>query len=186
MAVKLRLARGGSKKRPFYAIVAADERAPRDGRYIEKLGTYNPMLPKDGERVVLNAEKAAEWLKKGAQPTDRVARILDEAGLLKREARNNPKKGEPGKNAQAPVKEKEQKIADAKQAEEDIAPEQTAEQQKAVHEAWPDATPEQQQQLENLLRKVQDDPALLLRNKMYLEYLKRQQQRLPTGVDEQW
>ena len=119
MAVKLRLARGGSKKRPFYAIVAADERAPRDGRYIEKLGTYNPMLPKDGERVVLNAEKAAEWLKKGAQPTDRVARILDEAGLLKREARNNPKKGEPGKNAQARVKEKEQKIADAKQAEED-------------------------------------------------------------------
>ena len=119
MAVKLRLARGGSKKRPFYAIVAADERAPRDGRYIEKLGTYNPMLPKDGERVVLNAEKAAEWLKKGAQPTDRVARILDEAGILKREARNNPKKGEPGKNAQARVKEKEQKIADAKQAEED-------------------------------------------------------------------
>lgn len=119
MAVKLRLARGGSKKRPFYAIVAADERAPRDGRYIEKLGTYNPMLPKDGERVVLNAEKAAEWLKKGAQPTDRVARILDEAGLLKREARNNPKKGEPGKNAQARVKEKEQKIADAKKAEED-------------------------------------------------------------------
>ena len=119
MAVKLRLARGGSKKRPFYAIVAADERAPRDGRYIEKLGTYNPMLPKDGERVVLNAEKAAEWLKKGAQPTDRVARILDEAGLLKREARNNPKKGEPGKNAQARVKEKEQKIADALKAEED-------------------------------------------------------------------
>ena len=119
MAVKLRLARGGSKKRPFYAIVAADERAPRDGRYIEKLGTYNPMLPKDGERVVLNAEKAAEWLKKGAQPTDRVARILDEAGLLKREARNNPKKAEPGKNAQARVKEKEQKIADAKKAEED-------------------------------------------------------------------
>lgn len=82
--------------------------------------------------------------------------------------------------------QEQQQAAATKQAEEDIEPEQTAEQQKAVHEAWPDATPEQQQQLENLLRKVQDDPALLLRNKMYLEYLKRQQQRLPTGVDEQW
>ncbi len=119
MAVKLRLARGGSKKRPFYSIVAADERMPRDGRYIEKLGTFNPMLPKDGERVVLNAEKAAEWLSKGAQPTDRVARILDDAGLMKREARNNPKKGEPGKAAKLRVAEKEQKVADAKQAEED-------------------------------------------------------------------
>lgn len=119
MAVKLRLARGGSKKRPFYSIVAADERAPRDGRYIDKLGTYNPMLPKDSERVVLDAEKAAEWLKKGAQPTDRVARILDAAGLMKRDARNNPKKGEPGKAAKLRIAEKEQKIADAKQAEED-------------------------------------------------------------------
>lgn len=119
MAVKLRLARGGSKKRPFYSIVAADERMPRDGRYIEKLGTFNPMLPKDGERVVLNAEKAAEWLSKGAQPTDRVARILDAAGLMKREARNNPKKAEPGKAAKLRIAEKEQKIADAKQAEED-------------------------------------------------------------------
>ena len=80
MAVKLRLARGGSKKRPFYSIVAADERMPRDGRYIEKLGTYNPMLPKDGERVVLDKERAAHWLKQGAQPTDRVARFLDSAG----------------------------------------------------------------------------------------------------------
>jgi len=119
MAVKLRLARGGSKKRPFYSIVAADERAPRDGRYIEKLGTFNPMLPKDAERVVLDGEKAAAWLSKGAQPTDRVARILDAAGLMKREARNNPKKALPGKAAQERIKEKEQKIADAKQAEED-------------------------------------------------------------------
>lgn len=116
MAVKLRLARGGSKKRPFYSIVAADERAPRDGRYIEKLGTYNPMLPKDGERVVLDAEKAAAWLAKGAKPTDRVARMLDAAGLMKREARNNPKKGLPGKAAQERIKEKEMKAAEAAEA----------------------------------------------------------------------
>ncbi len=116
MAVKLRLARGGSKKRPFYSIVAADERAPRDGRYIEKLGTYNPMLPKDGERVVLDTEKAAAWLSKGAKPTDRVARMLDDAGLMKREARNNPKKGLPGKAAQERIKEKEMKAAEAAEA----------------------------------------------------------------------
>jgi small subunit ribosomal protein S16 len=119
MAVKLRLARGGSKKRPFYSIVAADERAPRDGRYIEKLGTFNPMLPKDAERVVLDNDKAAAWLSKGAQPTDRVARILDAAGLMKREARNNPKKALPGKAAQERIKEKEQKAADAVKAEQD-------------------------------------------------------------------
>ena len=119
MAMKIRLARGGSKKRPFYRIVAADSRMPRDGRYIEKLGTFNPMLPKDGERVVLNAEKAAEWLSKGAQPTDRVARILDDAGLMKREARNNPNKAKPGKKAQERLAEKAQKEEDAKQAAED-------------------------------------------------------------------
>jgi len=118
MAVKLRLARGGSKKRPFYSIVAADERMPRDGRYIEKLGTFNPMLPKDGERVVLNTEKAADWLSKGAQPTDRVARILDDAGLMKREARNNPNKAKPGKKAQERIAEKAQKEEDAKAAAE--------------------------------------------------------------------
>ncbi|MGB7287306.1 MAG: 30S ribosomal protein S16 [Salaquimonas sp.] len=137
MAVKLRLARGGSKKRPFYSIVAADERAPRDGRYIEKLGTFNPMLPKDGERVVLNAEKAAEWLAKGAQPTDRVARILDDAGLMKREAKNNPNKAKPGKKAQERVAEKAQKEEDAKQAAVDAeeAAKAAAEQAKADAEA---------------------------------------------------
>ncbi|MGB7336354.1 MAG: 30S ribosomal protein S16 [Salaquimonas sp.] len=137
MAVKLRLARGGSKKRPFYSIVAADERAPRDGRYIEKLGTFNPMLPKDGERVVLNAEKAAEWLAKGAQPTDRVARILDDAGLMKREAKNNPNKAKPGKKAQERVAEKAQKEEDAKQAAVDAeeAAKAAAEQAKTDAEA---------------------------------------------------
>ena len=100
MAIKIRLARGGAKKRPFYAIVIADERAPRDGRFIEKIGTFNPLLAKDSaDRLVLNNERAAHWLSVGAQPTDRVARFLDAAGLLKREARSNPTKGEPGTKA---------------------------------------------------------------------------------------
>lgn len=123
MAVKLRLARGGSKKRPFYSIVAADERMPRDGRYIEKIGTFNPMLPKDGDRVVLKTDRAEAWLKDGAQPTDRVARILDEAGLYKRKTRNNPNKALPGKKAQERVEEKKAKVEEAAaaavQAEED-------------------------------------------------------------------
>jgi small subunit ribosomal protein S16 len=98
MSLKIRLARGGAKKRPVYRIVVADARAPRDGRFLEKIGTYNPMLAKDSaERVVIDLEKAKEWLAKGAQPTDRVLRFLDAAGLVKREARNNPNKGEPGK-----------------------------------------------------------------------------------------
>jgi len=96
--VKLRLARGGAKKRPYYFIVAASNTAPRDGRYIERIGSYNPMLPKDsGERVKLDEERCKHWLSVGAQPTDRVARFLDAAGILKREARNNPNKAKPGK-----------------------------------------------------------------------------------------
>ena len=101
MSLKIRLARGGAKKRPFYRIVVADSRYPRDGRFIERIGSFNPLLAKDSEqRVVLDLEKAKEWLGKGATPTDRVHRFLDAAGLLKREARNNPKKAEPGKKAQ--------------------------------------------------------------------------------------
>lgn len=110
MSLKIRLARGGSKKRPVYRIVVADARAPRDGRFIEKLGTYNPMLAKDSaERVVLNVESAKAWLAKGAQPTDRVLRFLDAAGVMKRPARNNPKAGEPGKKAQERAAEKAKK-----------------------------------------------------------------------------
>lgn len=116
MAVKLRLARGGSKKRPFYSIVAADERAPRDGRYIEKLGTYNPMLTNDAERVVFDKERAEYWLSKGAKPTDRVARFLDAEGLMKRDARSNPNKGKPGKKAQERVAEKAAAAAEAAEA----------------------------------------------------------------------
>ena len=101
MAMKIRLARGGSKKRPHYSIVAADSRMPRDGRFIEKLGTFDPLAPKDSEaRLVLDVEKAKEWLGKGAQATDRVARLLDGVGALKREPRNNPQKAQPKKKAQ--------------------------------------------------------------------------------------
>ena len=124
MATKIRLARGGSKKRPFYSIVVADERMPRDGRFIEKLGTYNPMLPRDGERVVLDKERAAHWLSTGAQPTDRVARFLDAEGLMKREARNNPQTAQPGKKAQeriAEAKAKEEEAAEAARAAEEEA-----------------------------------------------------------------
>jgi small subunit ribosomal protein S16 len=97
MSVKIRLARGGAKKRPHYQIIVADSHSPRDGRFIERIGRFDPMKPKDhAERVVLDVEKAKAWLAKGAQPTDRVARFLDAAGLMKREARNNPDKAKPG------------------------------------------------------------------------------------------
>ncbi len=101
MALKLRLARGGSKKRPYYRIVVADSRMPRDGRFIEKVGTYNPLLPKDHEdRVRLVEDRIRHWLSVGARPTDRVHRFLDAAGIMKRKPRNNPKKGLPGKKRQ--------------------------------------------------------------------------------------
>ncbi|UXM94885.1 30S ribosomal protein S16 [Bartonella sp. HY329] len=114
MSLKIRLARAGSKKRPYYHIVVADVRSPRDGRFIEKVGAWNPMLPKDGERVQLVTERIQHWISQGAQPTDRVLRFLNDAGLAKRDARSNPKKGEPGKKAV-------ERIAMAKQAEEDAA-----------------------------------------------------------------
>jgi small subunit ribosomal protein S16 len=100
MAMKIRLARGGSKKRPFYAIVASDSRMPRDGRFIEKLGTYAPLLPKDSEdRVKIDLDRVNYWLGQGAQPTDRVARFLEAAGVTPKTTRANLKKGEPGKAA---------------------------------------------------------------------------------------
>jgi small subunit ribosomal protein S16 len=100
MSLKIRLARAGSKKRPYYHIVIADVRSPRDGRFIETVGAWNPLLPRDGERVKLDADRIKHWLSHGAQPTDRVARFLDEAGLSKREPRVNPEKARPGKKAQ--------------------------------------------------------------------------------------
>ena len=124
MSLKIRLARGGTKKRPFYHIVVADARSPRDGRFIEKLGTFNPLLAKDNEgRVVLNNERAQHWLSVGAQPTDRVLRFLDTAGLAKRDARNNPERGEPGEKAKARAEEKAAKEAAANAPAEDAAAE---------------------------------------------------------------
>lgn len=114
MALKIRLARGGAKKRPFYSIVVADSRSPRDGRYIEKIGTYNPLLAKtDEKRVQYNEERAQYWLGKGAKATDRVARFFSVNGLVKWEQGNNPKKGEPGEAAKARAEEKAEKEAAA-------------------------------------------------------------------------
>ena len=117
MAMKIRLARGGSKKRPFYRIVAADSRMPRDGRYIEKLGTYNPLLPKDSEeRVKMNMERVQYWLGEGAQPTDRISRMLEAAGVLEKKARANMKQAVPGKKAQDRTEEKAATAAAAAEA----------------------------------------------------------------------
>lgn len=123
MALKIRLARGGAKKRPFYSIVVADVRSPRDGRFIEQVGSWNPMLPKDGEapRVKLDEERVKHWLEMGAQPTDRVLRFLDQAGLAKRPARQNPKKALPGKKAQERIEEQRMKEEEARQAAEEAA-----------------------------------------------------------------
>ncbi|OSQ53129.1 30S ribosomal protein S16 [Marivita geojedonensis] len=121
MAIKIRLARGGSKKRPFYRIVAADSRMPRDGRFIEKLGTYNPLLPKDSEdRVKMDVERIQYWISQGAQTTDRVSRFLEAAGVVEKKERNNPKKAVPGKAAQERAEAKAAKAAEA--AEADAAP----------------------------------------------------------------
>ena len=118
MALSIRLSRGGSKKRPYYRIVVADGRSPRDGRFIEKIGTYNPLLAKDDEkRVVLDGERAKHWLSVGAQPTDRVARFLDVAGVRERPARNNPNKGKPGEKATERAEERAEKLAAQQQAE---------------------------------------------------------------------
>ena len=117
MALKIRLARGGSKKRPFYRIVATDSRMPRDGRFIEKLGTYNPLLAKDSEeRVKMDMERVKYWLDQGAQPTDRIARMLEAAGVLTKKERNNPNKAVPGKKAQDRAEEKAAKAAEAAEA----------------------------------------------------------------------
>jgi small subunit ribosomal protein S16 len=117
MAMKIRLARGGSKKRPHYSIVAADSRMARDGRFIEKLGTYNPLLPKDSEdRIKMNMERVQHWLAQGAQPTDRVSRFLEAADVLPRKERANLKKAEPGKKAKERAQERADRAAAAAEA----------------------------------------------------------------------
>lgn len=117
MATSIRLSRGGSKKRPYYRIVVADSRAPRDGKFIERIGSYNPLLPKgDEKRIVLDVERAKHWVAAGAQPTDRVARFLDAAGVKERAARNNPNKAEPGTKAKDRAEERAAKLAEAEEA----------------------------------------------------------------------
>ena len=117
MAVSIRLSRGGSKKRPYYRIVVADARSPRDGRFIERIGSYNPLLAKDNpERVKIDAERAKHWVSVGAQPTDRVARFLDAAGVMERAARNNPAKGVPGQKAKERAEDRATKAAEAAEA----------------------------------------------------------------------
>ncbi len=137
MSMKIRLARGGSKKRPFYRIVAADSRMPRDGRFIEKLGTYNPLLPKDSEdRVKMDMDRIQHWLGHGAQPTDRIARMLEAAGVLPKTERNNPKKAELGTKAKERLEAKEAKSEEvpAEEAEAE-APAEEAEAKAPAEEA---------------------------------------------------
>jgi len=146
MAIALRLSRGGAKKRPYYRIVAADSRKPRDGKYLEQVGVYNPLLAKDNpERVKLIEDRVNYWLGVGAQPSDRVARFLDAAGIRERDARNNPNKGKPGEKAVERAEEKAEKEAAAKEAEEEAknaaveapAEEAAAEEAPATEEAAP-------------------------------------------------
>ena len=149
MAMKIRLARGGSKKRPFYRIVAADSRMPRDGRFIEKLGTYNPLLPKDSEdRVKMNMERVQYWLDQGAQPTDRISRFLEAAGVSEKKERNNPNKAQPGKKAQERAEEKAAKAAEADEAANAPVEEEAPAEEAAVEETAAEEAPAEEEKTE--------------------------------------
>src|SRR3954469_11599113 len=158
MALAIRLSRGGAKKRPYYRIVVADSRAARDGRFIEKLGTYNPLLAKDSpERVKLDADRISHWLSVGAQPSDRVLRFLDAAGIRERPARNNPQKAEPGEKAKERVEQRAAKEAEAAEAAAAPHEEPAAEQEEAeavVAEAVEDATAEPTAEAEQVAEEV--------------------------------
>lgn len=147
MSVSIRLARGGAKKRPYYRIVVANSRSPRDGAFIEKIGSYNPLLAKDdANRVQLDVERAKHWLSVGAQPTDRVARFLDAAGVKERAARNNPNKGKPGEKAVERAEERQAKIDAANEAAAEAAAAPAAEEvieEAAAEEAAPEAAAEE-------------------------------------------
>ncbi len=148
MAVAIRLSRGGAKKRPYYRIVVADGRSPRDGKYLEQIGIYNPMLPKDDEgRVKLDEDRARHWLSVGAKPSDRVHRFLDAAGILERAPRNNPQKGEPGEAAKERAEEKAAKVAEAEEAAKEAA-EAPAEEEAVVEEAAAEEAPAEEAQAE--------------------------------------
>src|SRR5436305_2473573 len=143
MAVSIRLSRGGAKKRPYYKIVVADARTGRDGKVLERIGSYNPMLPKDSpERVKLDADRARHWLSVGAQPSDRVARFLDAAGVKERAPRSNPKKGEPGDKAKERAEERATREAEAAEATAAASAEQQEETVEVMAEAVEEATPE--------------------------------------------
>src|SRR5689334_10892825 len=144
--LKIRLARGGAKKRPYYSIVVADSHSPRDGRFIEKVGAYDPLKKKDDpSRVTLKVERIQEWIKKGAQPTDRVARELSKQGLVKWEHGDNPQKGQPGEKAKARVEERAQREADraaaAEEAKNAPAPEPEVVEEAPAEEAVAEAAP---------------------------------------------
>jgi len=139
MALALRMARGGAKKRPYYRIVVADSRMPRDGRYIEKVGTYNPMLAKgDENRVTMDVDRIKHWMGQGARPSDRVSRFLEAAGILEAKKRDNPNKGKPGKKALELIEEKKEKAEAAKEAAKEAA-EAAKEAAKAAKEAAAEA-----------------------------------------------
>lgn len=141
MSISIRLSRGGAKKRPYYRIVVADSRSPRDGKYLEQIGVYNPLLAKDDPaRVKLDEDRARHWLGVGAQPSDRVLRFLDKAGVKERPARNNPKKAEPGEAAKARAEEKAAKLAEAEEAARAAEEEaKAADEAPAAEEAAPEA-----------------------------------------------
>ncbi len=149
MSVSIRLSRGGSKKRPYYKVVVSNSRSPRDGKYLEQVGTYNPLLAKDdATRVRLTEDRVRYWLGVGAQPTDRVARMLDKAGIKERAATSNPKKGEPGQKAKDRVEDKAKKAVEAEEAAAaaaaappPVVEEVVAEEAPAVEEAQAEAAP---------------------------------------------
>jgi small subunit ribosomal protein S16 len=149
MATSIRLSRGGSKKRPYYKIVVSDSRSPRDGRFIERIGSFNPLLAKDdANRVVLDTERAKHWVSVGAQPTDRVARFLDAAGIKERAPRNNPKKGEPGEKAKDRAEERAAKIAEAEEAAKAAAAAPAVEEAPAAETVAEEAPAAEEQQAE--------------------------------------
>jgi small subunit ribosomal protein S16 len=162
MAVAIRLSRGGSKKRPYYRIVVADSRNARDGRFIEKVGIYNPLLAKDSpERVKIDADRIQHWLGVGAQPSDRVLRFLDAAGLRERPARNNPKKAEPGEKAKERVEERAKKSAEAEAAanapkEEPAVETQQEEAETVIAEAVEEASAESAAEAEQVVEEVSE------------------------------
>jgi small subunit ribosomal protein S16 len=144
MALAIRLSRGGAKKRPYYRIVVTDSRSPRDGRFIEKVGTYNPLLAKDSpERVKLDSDRISHWLSVGAQPSDRVLRFLDAAGIRERTARSNPQKAEPGEKAKERAEARATKEAAAAEAAAAPTEEPAAEEATAVEETAAEAPAEQ-------------------------------------------